>query len=172
VVGGTLGNLPEPRERALAQLMRDLAGLRIPVSVAAVRLIAREHARGVAGDGGAEPADLERRERRVAAEERREPRNAAGEVMLPAMQRRTQEPQIEETSPHDALEHRVAAHLGATVQPLLAFPFALAQHCVHVAGAAAAGRARRSEARRDLDGELASFPRFEIEVEPRSLAGE
>src|SRR6185312_13534568 len=54
VVDRALRNPLEARQGPLAQLVRDLPGLGIPVRVAAIGLIARQHTRAVAGQGCAE----------------------------------------------------------------------------------------------------------------------
>src|SRR6185312_12526660 len=102
VVGRALRNLPEARERPLAQLVCDLPGLGIAVRIAAIRLIARQHARGVAGDGRTDPTDLERGNGGIAAEEGREPRDPGADVVLATVQRRAQELQVEKAAAHDA----------------------------------------------------------------------
>src|SRR5581483_7660069 len=72
VVGRALRDLAEPRERALPELVSDLPRLGIAVLIAPIRLVVREHPCGIARDAAAKAADLERRDRRIAAEERRE----------------------------------------------------------------------------------------------------
>src|SRR6185312_13697389 len=136
VVGGALRNAPEPRQRTLAKLVRNLSGLRVAIRIAAIGLMMRQHARGISGNGGAEAADLERRDGGITAEQGREPRDAAGDVALAAVQWSLQELQIEEAPPDDALDDGIAADLDGGLEPVAGFPLALVADRVGVPPAA------------------------------------
>ena len=83
VIRGRLGDRPEPRQLAGAQLVQDLARLRVAIGVDGVRLVAREQAQRVAGRGRAEGQRLDGDGGRVAAEQRREPRHTRAEEVAP-----------------------------------------------------------------------------------------
>src|SRR5262249_34983803 len=81
-IGGAVvravGRLTQPRELAAADLVQDLPRLLVPEVVDARALQGAEQMKRAAGEAGPDPERLQRRDQRVPAEERHEPRQAGG----------------------------------------------------------------------------------------------
>ena len=107
------------RHLADAQLVQDLARLRVPPLVELGRLARRQHGQRLHAELRAERDRLERRDQRIPPEQRAEPRHAGGEIAL-ALARRLvdQQPEVGHGARHREVEQLVVGvHLGRAPRP-------------------------------------------------------
>lgn len=100
-------HLAGPRHLPIAYLVGDLARLRVDRRIVGRRLEARKDAERVDREAGVHDQRTERRQDRVAAEERSEPRDASrDETLTGTRARREKEVEIGDPPGHDAVEGR------------------------------------------------------------------